>query len=195
MTLEQAKKFRYSVFDLTKVWSHKEYPLRQIGKITLNRNPGNYFTEVEQAAFSPSHLVPGMEPSNDPVLQARLFSYPDAHRYRLTINYNNLPVNCPVTGITNFHRDGVMAGITNNGGSSSNYPNPAAPLIYKPRPYTLQQISEPAEDVKMMYFTSDVTDLDFEQPRDLWEKVFDDAQRERYVSVSQVCLSTQSHPN
>ena len=80
MTPEQAEKFRYNILDLTKVWPHGEYPLRPIGKIVLNKNSDNYFAEIEQAAFSPSHLVPGIEPSADPVLQSRLFSYPDTHR-------------------------------------------------------------------------------------------------------------------
>ena len=80
MTAEQAEKFRYNILDLTKVWPHKEYPLRPVGKIVLNKNVENYFAEIEQAAFSPSHLVPGIEPSADPVLQSRLFSYPDTHR-------------------------------------------------------------------------------------------------------------------
>ena len=80
MTPEQAEKFRYNILDLTKVWPHADFPLRPIGKIVLNKNSDNYFAEIEQAAFSPSHLVPGIEPSADPVLQSRLFSYPDTHR-------------------------------------------------------------------------------------------------------------------
>lgn len=81
MTAEQAEKFRYNVLDLTKVWPHADFPLRPVGKITLNKNIQNYFAEIEQVAFSPSHLVHGIEPSADPVLQSRLFSYPDTHRY------------------------------------------------------------------------------------------------------------------
>lgn len=80
MTAEQAEKFRYNILDLTKVWPHKEYPMRPFGKLVLNENPQNYFAEIEQAAFSPSHTVPGIEASADPVLQSRLFSYPDTHR-------------------------------------------------------------------------------------------------------------------
>ena len=80
MTPQQAESFRYNVLDLTKVWPHGEFPLRKLGKLVLNENPQNYFAEIEQAAFSPSHLVPGIEPSADPVLQSRLFSYPDTHR-------------------------------------------------------------------------------------------------------------------
>ena len=80
MTPQQAESFRYNILDLTKVWPHKDYPLRPVGKIVLNKNVENYFAEIEQAAFSPSHLVPSIEPSADPVLQSRLFSYPDTHR-------------------------------------------------------------------------------------------------------------------
>ena len=80
MTAEQAEKFRYNILDLPKVWPHKDYPMRPFGKLVLNENPQNYFAEIEQAAFSPSHTVPGIEASADPVLQSRLFSYPDTHR-------------------------------------------------------------------------------------------------------------------
>ena len=81
MTPEQAEKFRYNVLDLTKIWPHSQFPLRPVGKLVFNENVQNYFAEIEQAAFSPSHIVPGVEPSADPVLQSRLFSYPDTHRY------------------------------------------------------------------------------------------------------------------
>lgn len=118
MTPEQAENFTYSINDLTKVWSHKEYPLRKVGRLVLNQNPVNYFNEIEQLAFAPAHLIPGVEPSNDPVLQARLFSYPDTHKHRLGANYQQLPVNrprtfesgsgCPFLG-GNFQRDGFMA--------------------------------------------------------------------------------------
>ena len=118
MTPEQAETFSYSVNDLTKIWPHSDFPLRKVGRIVLDQNPVNYFAEVEQAAFSPSHLIPGIEPSNDPVLQARLYSYPDTHRYRLGANYQQLPVNRPRTFENgsgcpflagNFQRDGDMA--------------------------------------------------------------------------------------
>ncbi|HYE72434.1 MAG TPA: catalase, partial [Blastocatellia bacterium] len=108
-------------FDLTKVWPYKDYPLIEVGVMTLNRNPQNYFAEVEQAAFSPSNIVPGMGFSPDKVLQARLFSYPDAHRYRLGVNFQSLPVNCPhATKASTNHRDGAMR-FDNNGGASPNY--------------------------------------------------------------------------
>jgi len=87
--------YKYDIYDVTKVWPHGDYPLIKIGKMVLNKNPDNYFAETEYAAFSPSHLVPGIEPTNDKMLQGRLFSYPDTHRHRLGANYDQLPINCP----------------------------------------------------------------------------------------------------
>jgi catalase len=125
MTEEQAAKHPDNPFDLTKVWKHSEYPLIEVGILELNRNPENYFAEVEQAAFSPSAVVPGVSFSPDKVLQARLFSYPDAQRYRLGGNYQQLPVNQPKCPVMHYQRDGLMA-LGNNGGSAPNYePNSA----------------------------------------------------------------------
>jgi catalase len=105
-----AAKYRFDVFDVTKVWSHKDYPLIPVGKITLNRNPTNYHAETEQVAFAPSHLVPGIEPSMDKMLQGRLLNYPDTHRHRLGKNYEQIPINCPYRArMGNYnHRDGTM---------------------------------------------------------------------------------------
>lgn len=133
MSPEQAEQFRYNVLDLTKVWPHKEFPLRPIGKMVLNENPRNYFAEVEQAAFSPSHLVPGIEASADPVLQSRLFSYPDTHRHRIGPNYQQLPVNKPLVPVVNFQRDGPMA--IDNQSHRPNYQSSLVPLTYKPKSY------------------------------------------------------------
>jgi catalase len=131
MTPEQAENFRYNVLDLTKVWPHSEYPLRPIGKLVLNENPQNYFAEIEQVAFSPSHLIPYIEPSADPVLQSRLFSYPDTHRHRLGPNYQQLPVNAPLNPVANFQRDGPLAFI--NQGNRPNYQSTIQPLTYAGR--------------------------------------------------------------
>ncbi|KAH8930177.1 catalase [Atractiella rhizophila] len=177
MSPEEAEKFRYNVLDLTKIWPHSQFPLRKVGKLTLNENAQNYFAEIEQAAFSPSHLVPGVEPSADPVLQSRLFSYPDTHRHRLGTNYQQLPVNAPVAPVANFQRDGAMA--FNNQGTRPNYQSSIAELSYRPRPYTTSQheqfIGAAAADL------SYITELDFEQPRVLWQRVFDDGAKERFV--------------
>jgi catalase len=98
----------YNPFDLTKVWPHKDYPLIEVGTLELNRNPKNYFAEVEQAALAPSNIVPGIGHSPDKMLQARIFSYADAHRYRVGINAHQLPVNRPRAEVNDYHADGTM---------------------------------------------------------------------------------------
>ncbi|XP_029438889.1 catalase-like isoform X2 [Rhinatrema bivittatum] len=124
MTFEQAEKFPFNPFDLTKIWPHKDYPLIPVGKLVLNRNPVNYFAEVEQLAFDPSNMPPGIEPSPDKMLQGRLFSYPDTHRHRLGANYLQIPVNCPYkTRVANYQRDGPMCIFDNQGGAPNYYPN------------------------------------------------------------------------
>jgi catalase len=120
MTEEQAKTFRWNPFDLTKVWPHKEFPLLDVGIMELNENPKNYFAEVEQAAFAPAHVVDGIGYSPDKMLQGRILSYPDAHRYRLGVNYEQIPVNkCPFA-VNNYERDGFMR-VDGNGGDQPNY--------------------------------------------------------------------------
>jgi len=107
MTFANAESFRWNPFDLTKIWPHKEFPLIEVGRMVLNRNPQNYFAEVEQIAFAPSHMVPGIEPSPDKMLQGRLFSYNDTHRHRLGANYQQIPINRPFnTKVRNYQRDG-----------------------------------------------------------------------------------------
>lgn len=111
MTQDQAKNVKFNPFDLTKTWSHKEFPLIDVGVMTLNENPKNYFNEVEQAAFSPSNIVPGISFSPDKMLQARIFSYPDAQRYRIGTHYAQLSVNRPISEINTY----VVGGAMNNG--------------------------------------------------------------------------------
>jgi catalase len=121
MPAAEAEKYRFDVFDITKIWPHSDYPPLTIGRLVLNRNPENYFAEVEQAAFSPSNLVPGIGPSNDKMLQARLFSYHDTHIHRLGPNYHLLPVNAPKHAPEqNYQRDGFMR-FDENGGRGPNY--------------------------------------------------------------------------
>ncbi len=115
-----AEKQEFNPFDLTKVWYHKDYPLIEVGIIELNRNPENYFAEMEQSAFSPSNIVPGIGHSPDKMLQARIFAYADAHRYRVGANHEHLPVNAPKCPAHNYQRDGAMR-FDGNGGGSCNY--------------------------------------------------------------------------
>ncbi|MGR3208728.1 catalase KatA [Bacillus glycinifermentans] len=123
MPLEDADTYRFDPFDVTKVWSQKDYPLIEVGRMVLNRNPENYFAEVEQATFSPGTLVPGIEPSPDKMLQGRLFAYADAHRYRVGANHNSLPINRPKNEVRNYQRDGQMRFDNNGGGSVYYEPN------------------------------------------------------------------------
>jgi catalase len=108
MPEQDAETFKWNPFDLTKVWPHKDYPLIDVGELELNRNPENYFAEVEQSAFSPSNIVPGISWSPDKMLQARIFSYADAHRYRIGTHYELLPVNRPKSAVHTYHADGPM---------------------------------------------------------------------------------------
>jgi len=135
MPVADAATYRYDVFDITKVWPHADYPPLVIGKLVLDRNPENYFAETEQAAFNPSNFVPGIGPSDDKMLQARLFSYHDTHLHRLGPNYHLLPINAPhVAPMASYQRDGAMR-FDDNGGIGPNYwpnsfggpaPDPAA---------------------------------------------------------------------
>lgn len=125
MPVEDADTYRFDPFDVTKVWSQKDYPLIEVGRMVLDRNPENYFAEVEQATFSPGSFVPGIEASPDKMLQGRLFAYGDAHRYRVGANHNHLPINRPIAEVNNNQRDGAM-NATNNGEAPSTT-SPTAP--------------------------------------------------------------------
>lgn len=118
---EEISKAPFNIFDMTKVWPKSLYPLGKTGRITSIKNPQNWFTEIEQAAFSPSNMVPGIAPSPDPMLQARMFAYPDASRYRLGVNYQFLPTNAAKTPVYRpLERDGLM-NFTSNYGADLNY--------------------------------------------------------------------------
>ncbi|KAI8378961.1 catalase [Blakeslea trispora] len=166
MNPEDAKTYRFNPFDVTKVWPHKDYPLQPVGKLTLNRNPENYFAETEQAAFSPSHTVPGIDVSPDRMLQGRLFSYPDTHRHRLGANYAQIPINQPHSRVANHQRDGQMA-VLGNGGSLPNYePNSFS------GPYQTNVASTTFSPEELEGFTGrhtyELTDVDFVQAGDLY---------------------------
>ncbi|SPN96475.1 probable CTA1 Catalase A, peroxisomal [Cephalotrichum gorgonifer] len=166
LTPQQAEKFKWNIFDLTKVWPHSEVPLRRFGKLRLNQNVENYFAEVEQAAFSPSHLVPGVEPSADPVLQARLFSYPDTQRHRLGVNYQQIPVNAPLNAFNPFQRDGAMA-VNGNYGSNPAYPSSYRPLTYQPVKPTNEHEKWTGAAVNDVF--SEVKPQDYQQANGLWQ--------------------------
>ncbi|MBV2363875.1 catalase [Streptomonospora nanhaiensis] len=179
MPFEDAADYRFNPFDLTKVWPHSDYPEITIGRFTLNRNPSNYFAEIEQAGFEPSNLVPGIGGSPDKMLQGRLFSYPDAHRYRIGPNYLQLPVNQPKVEVRSYNFDGPMA--YRNGADPVYAPNtvggPAAAVdLYEAEGY---QVS--GEIVRSAYELHKEDD-DFGQARALWEKVLSEPERANMVS-------------
>ncbi len=120
MTEEQAESSPYNPFDLTKIWPHADYPLIEVGIMELNRNPENFFSEVEQSAFNPANVAPGISFSPDKMLQGRLFAYGDAQRYRLGVNHNHIPVNAPRCPVHSYHRDGAMR-VDGNFGSTIGY--------------------------------------------------------------------------
>lgn len=166
MTEEQARHHRDNPFDITKTWSHKDYPLIEVGVLELNRNPENYFADVEQSAFSPTHLVPGIGLSPDKLLQGRLFSYGDAQRYRLGVNHDQIPVNRAKVPVHSYHRDGMMR-VDGNAGATKGYaPNSfgewEAQPQYRPKPMDIDGAIDhynPYEDPK---------DDCFYQPGDLY---------------------------
>lgn len=177
---EMWEKQKINIFDLTHVWPQGQFPLTKIGEITLNENAANYFAEIEQVAFSPSHLVPGIEPSADPVLQSRLFSYSDTHRHRVGPNYQQLPVNAPRTAYrsANFQRDGPMA--FNNQGARPSYLSSIDPIQLARRKVDFDRTHGHFVG-QAVSFLSEIRPEDFTAPRALWQKVFDEAARERFV--------------
>lgn len=172
MTKEQAKKHKDNPFDITKVWSKKEFPLIEVGVLELNRNPENYFADVEQAAFNPSNIVPGIGISPDKLLQGRLFSYGDAQRYRLGVNHSHIPVNAPKCPVHPYHRDGKMRVDGNYGATKSYHPNSygewAAQAEYASPPLSLEGST--------IDHHSQYTDTDdcFYQPGDLFRLMTED---------------------
>ncbi len=177
MTDEQARDFRWNPFDLTKVWPHAEFPLIEVGVLELNRNPENYFAEVEQAAFEPSSLVPGIGPSPDKMLQARLMSYADTHLYRIGPNYHQLPVNQPraCEAHTYIHRDGPMF-MPRDSGHPNYFPN-----SYDDAPKEAPEYREPDWDlgsVTVARHDSRVGHDDYTQAGNLY-RLFDEAQQQR----------------
>jgi len=178
MSMEQAKNHKDNPFDLTKIWSHKEYPLIDVGVIELNRNPNNYHNEVEQASFSPSNIIPGISWSPDKMLQARIFAYPDAARYRIGTHYEMLPINRPLSEVNTYHKDGSMnfEDITKRAG-----------VIYEPNsfdgPKEAPEFAEPpflVDGAGDRYDRNENNDH-FYQPRDLFH-LMDENQKEQLFS-------------
>ncbi|MEQ4923032.1 catalase [Proteus hauseri] len=180
MPEKEASTVPYNPFDLTKVWPHADYPLIDVGYFELNRNPENYFSDVEQAAFSPANIVPGIGFSPDKMLQGRLFSYGDAHRYRLGVNHHQIPVNAPKCPFHNYHRDGAMrvdgnsgSGITyepNNGGMFQEQPN------FKEPPLTVEGAAD--------HWNHREDEDYFSQPRALYELLSDEEHQRMFARIA-----------
>jgi len=180
MPEKDAENYKWNVFDITKVWPQSDYPLITVGKLTLNRNPVNYHAEVEQSAFAPAHMVPGIEPSADKMLQGRLFSYPDTQRHRLGGNYDQIPINCPYrTKVTNTQRDGLTynGNQNNNKNYEPNSFNQNTPTYDMKRDSTASSLRGLAQRYK-----PDHPNDDFSQAGTLYSKVFNDSQRTTQVS-------------
>jgi catalase len=178
MTPEQVEKYRFDSFDITKVWPHGDAPLQPFGRMVLNRNPENYFADVEQAAFSPGDFVPGIGPSPDKMLQGRLFSYHDTHRHRLGPNYHLLPVNASkASPENNYQRDGSMRVDGNGGGGPNYYPNSMDGSEPDPR------VAPPPLNISGMAarHAYTLTDDDFVQAGDLYRKVMTDVDRDHLI--------------
>lgn len=172
MTEEQAEKHYENPFDITKVWKHKEYPLIEVGVLELNRNPENYFAEVEQAAFSPTHIVNGIGFSPDKLLQGRLFSYGDAQRYRLGVNHDQIPVNRAKCPVHCFHRDGQMRIDGNLGGTTGYAPNSEGEWQTNSKYKAVPMETGKHTDHYSPY--DDSTDDCFRQPGDLYRLMTED---------------------
>ena len=179
MTQEEAKSYRFDPFDITKVWPHADYPLLPIGRMVLNRNPENFFAEVEQVAFSPGNFVPGIGPSPDRLLQGRLFSYHDTQRHRLGPNFHMIPVNAPKAAMeSSYQRDGFMRSGNNGGGSPNYWPNSFGGPAPDPS-YAVPPIDISGMAARHIY---ELGDVDFVQVDALYSKVMTDMDREHLIA-------------
>ncbi|MDR0579983.1 MAG: catalase [Campylobacteraceae bacterium] len=181
MSEEEAKKAKFNPFDLTKVWSHKECPLIDVGELVLNENPKNYFNEIEQASFSPSNVVPGIGFSPDKMLQARIFSYADAHRYRVGTHYESLPVNRPIVDVNTYHLDGSMNYETKEPTDAYYEPNSFNGFIED------KSVFEPPLDIEGYADRYDHTDGndDFSQAKALFNLMSDNQKEQLFNNIAE----------
>jgi catalase len=191
MSSTQAEQCTFDPFDVTKVWPRGEFPLQEFGKIVLNKNPDNYHRDVDQAAFSPSSLVPGIQPSPDMLLQWRMFFYRDAQMYRIGSNMHQVPVNCPfmARSYAPLSFDGQMR-IDNNNQDRKNY---------QPNSFDKPKYSEHATEApykvansvvsRQSHHKNEGTDVEYEQARVLYSKVMDDTQRDHLHKNTAVCMN------
>jgi catalase len=188
MPFNAAKTYRFNPFDLTKVWPHGDYPLIEVGRLTLNRNVSDYHTEMEQAAFQPDNTVPGTGLSPDKMLLARGFSYADAHRARLGVNYQQIPVNRPRSAVRSYSKDGAMR--VENVTDPVYYPNSfdRAPAAYTSA-YAERAVWAADGEMVRSAYTLHSEDDDFGQAKTLLTEVMDDAARDRLIGTVSSILS------
>jgi len=193
MPYEQGKTYRFNPFDVTKTWSHSDFPLIPVGTHTLNRNPDNFFAEIEQAAFSPANLVPGIAASPDKMLMARIFSYPDAQRYRVGTNYAQLPINAPKSPVNNYSQDGAQRHFY-NGPSEPNYaPNSLGGPVADPAA-AREGAWEGDGSLLRAAATLRSEDSDFGQAGTLYRDVYDDAAKARFLDTITGAISGVTRP-
>jgi len=193
MPYEEGKTYRFNPFDVTKVWPHADYPLIPVGTHTLNRNPENFFAEIEQAALSPANMVPGIAASPDKMLMARIFSYPDAQRYRIGTNFNQIPVNAPIAPVNNYSQDGAAR----HGFNPPSAPNYAPNSLGGP-------VADPAaagegsweNDGSLLQAAATLRseDSDFGQAGTLYREVYDDAAKARFLTTITGAVSGVTRP-
>ncbi len=181
MPFSEAETYRFNPFDLTKVWPHGDYPLIEVGELTLNRNPTDYHTEIEQAAFEPNNLVPGVGVSPDKMLLARVFSYADAHRARLGVNYKQIPVNAPRCPVHSYSKDGAMR--VQNVKDPVYAPNSKGGPEADPERYPEDATWQAEGEFVRAAYTPREDDDDFVQANALVREVMDADQRDRLVST------------
>jgi catalase len=180
MPFADAETYRFNPFDLTKIWPHSDYPLHEVGRLTLDRNPTDFHTEIEQASFEVNNMVPGIGPSPDKMLLARMFSYADAHRARLGVNYKQIPVNRPVAPVHSYSKDGVMR--VHNVSDPVYAPNSKGGPKADGERYPALEVWNASGEFIHAAYTLRKDDDDWKQPGELVRKVMDDAQRARLVS-------------
>ena len=190
MTEEQAKTYRFHPFDLTKVWSKKDFPLIEVGMMELNRNADNYYADVEQSSFAPSNLVPGIGPSPDRMLQSRLFSYADAARYRLGVNHHQIPVNAPRCPTNYYHRDGAMRVDGNFGRTIAYEPNTKG--AWQEQPEYAEPVEKLYGDAARWDYREDDNDY-FTQPGDLFRLMTPDAQQRLFENTARNINGVSQH--
>jgi catalase len=179
MPFADAPDYRFNPFDLTKVWPHTDYPLIPVGRMVLDRNPANYFAEVEQSAFEPANLVRGIGPSPDKMLLGRLFSYPDTHRYRIGPNYLQLPINTPKVKVNSYNKDGAMR-YRHSGDTPVYAPNSYGGPVADPSFADTVWGVEGGAMIRAAY-EPHAEDDDFGQAGTMWDKVLDEDARDRLV--------------